>query len=205
MHKLFEWIKKHPWETGLIIFGIGALYVLYAHSGASSSSTSSTGMTAQDYQLAAATLQAQTQLAGANISAGVQENATAAGVTVAGLQATTQQNADTLSAQTAQDIAQLQAGVANNSTNANLQASLAQTSALEAIALAPYQVEEDQLNSTTNAAITQLETQLHSVNEALAGFYGNPANSNSGYAADYNAAITALGNVRTAAQPATGA
>lgn len=153
MHKIIEWVKKHPWETGLIVFGIGLIFILLRSGSSSSATSTGTSVDPNADALAAASLQSQTQIATANIGAGVAQTQIAAGVTNTTTAGNVQENADSLSAQTSQVIAGLEAGVENNATSAGLQESLAQTSALQNIALAPYQLEEDELNSQGNARI----------------------------------------------------
>lgn len=136
---MWDKIKQHPWVIAAVI-GVFVL-VLFLSSSSSSTGTTAdtTGTTSNGDQIAAymASLNQQGQIA--SLAAGVQNQQTAAGVTVAQLQAgtadnantlaaqvaefqtsvagQTQQNADTLSAQTAQS--QIQAGVTNTSTVAN--------------------------------------------------------------------------------------
>jgi hypothetical protein len=162
MIKIWNWMQSHPWATGGIIFGIGTLYVLYVNSGSSSSNTSSSGMSSQEAALAAATEQYQTQLSASGIAADVENNKTSASVTIAGLEATTAQQYNTLSAQTSQIIAGLQASVADTQTAANVAVNKDNTDAMVKIALAPYQLAEDEYNSTASKVISNLENGITS-------------------------------------------
>lgn len=176
MEKVLAWIKKHPYETGLIVFGIGiALYLLLASSSSATPTTTATGDTGADLQsamqLQAAQIQAQVQNNAIQSSAGVQNTQTAAAVSVATLQAQTQQNNDSLSAVTAQFIANLQAGVTNNQTSAQVSINATNTAALQAIALAPYEVEEDQIAANaagTPAQILQLQNEISTLGANVA-------------------------------------
>ena len=172
MNKVLTWFKEHPLEGAALVVGVIVLFFLLRSSSSSTAAaTNSNGLTgAQQAQLDAASLQASTQLQEVQTQAGAAATNTAAQVTVAGLEASTQQNADTLSAQTSQQIATLEAQVQDNQTSAAVQENQAQTAALEAIALAPYQVEEDEINSTSNGQITALESQLSNLTDAYDTF-----------------------------------
>jgi hypothetical protein len=208
MNKLWAWIKKHPWLTGAIVFVVGAAWLLTRSSG--SSGTSSGGVSS-------AQTAADAQVALGQIAAGTAANNTAAAVTVAGLQAATAQQSNSLTAgvdtasiqsgsNTQLGIAADQTSVANTSTAATLQSNLAQISALEAIALAPYNLAEDQLNHTNNspdASVTQLAAVASNVANIVAGGGSGLGVLNSN---DINvlAQYSVANNTTTTAPPNTG-
>lgn len=205
MNKLWHWVKAHPWMTGLMIFAAGTLYILFRGSGSSSAAASGTSsaQTAADAQVALGQLQANTALGIAGIQAGVQSQGIAAGAGVANNQVAAGVTNTTTAGNVSLGVAGIQGDVANTSTNATLQASLAQTAALRDIALAPYQLAEDQLNSTAGSALTALEGQV----TALTANTQSLANSTAAGFANLNAVTTdwygydIVGNVFPGAQP----
>lgn len=173
-NKILAWIKAHPWETGIITFVVGVIliYALSGSSGSATTSDSSTGESGADIQAAmqlqSAQIQAGVQNNAIQASAGTTNNQTAAQVSIATLQAQTQQNNDSLSATTAQFLANLEAGVSNNQTAAQVAINATNTAALQAIALAPYQVEEDQIAASHSGDLAQLQAEITNL-----GVYSN--------------------------------
>lgn len=143
---MWEKIKQHPWIVG---GAVGLLLLVLVYSSSSSTSSTAGATTATDSsngdQIAAymASLNQQGQIA--QLAAGVQSQNTAAGVTVAQLQASstdnantlaaqvaefetsiagsTQQNKDTLSAQVAENTNATNLGIVNSNNSASVQQS----------------------------------------------------------------------------------
>ncbi len=225
-NKVIEFVKAHPYGVAAGVFGVGIVYLVLRNNSASSNSgTVINGTSASDVQAATQLqldlAQLQQQDNQVQAAANVQSQQTAAQVTVAGLQAQTQQNADTVAANSADTIAQLQAQtqqvigtlqaqVADTSTNANLQSSLAQTQALQNIALAPYEVQLAALNNNSSIAVQDYNTLQDSVNAAL--WTVSQANSNGQFDPTSTAAqqqliqgLTSLGVNPSAPPPALNA
>lgn len=163
MNKIWHWVQQHPWLSGLFVFGVGILLILMRRGGSSQAVAASGETPAQlaaNTQLAAAQIQGTTALGLANINAGVQSQAISAGQNVAQGQTAASVTNTSTAGNVQLGIGADQVSVENTKTNAQLQASLAQTAALEAIALAPYQVELAQLNSTAPHELTDLEHQV---------------------------------------------
>lgn len=160
-----HWIKEHKLLAFISLAGIFILYRIFSSSGSSTAaSTQPTSAQVQaDAALGIAQLQSNTQLGLAGIGAGVAGQQISAGQNI-GLAQTAASVTNTTTAGNVQlGVAGDQTSVANNSTNATLQASLAQTAALEAIALAPYQVELAQLNSQSGAGLADLQHQIANI------------------------------------------
>lgn len=195
-NKVFDWIKNHPWETGGVIFVVGAAVLYFAGSSGSGSAAASG---TNDGSATAAGIAAASQLQAEQINAGVQNSAiqasqsvqnaqTAASVSIATLQAQTAQNNDTLASQTAQVIANLQATVANTQTKASVTINQQNDAALQAIALAPYQVELARINAAPSAAqLAALQTQLDLDTKALQNLhYFDPGTQHNTFALGQN-------------------
>jgi len=213
-NKVFDWIKDHPWQTGVVIFVIGVAIVYMSSTNAPASANVSAGTTGSALNAAEiqAAMQQQISTQQANVqnnaiqaSAGVQNNQTAASVSIATLQSQTQQNNNSLSAQTAQIIAGLQASVANTSTAAQVAINQNNDAALTAVALAPYQVEMAQINAQaagTPAQIKALSDQVAqlagatqaSVNDLWA-WAGYNTVQNTNLSSTLNAPTTTLGQI----------
>ncbi|MEB2649707.1 hypothetical protein SOP86_29100, partial [Pseudomonas canadensis] len=118
---MWEKIKSHPWVIAAIV-GV-FLLVLFLSSSSNSSGTAATASSGSGNgdQLAAyqASLNQQGQIA--SLAAGVQNNQTAAAVTVAQLQAATADNANTLAAQVAEYTSKLTADTKMNSDTLSAQ------------------------------------------------------------------------------------
>lgn len=179
MHHFIEWAKQHKLLAGISLVGIYVVYRIFAGSGSSTTGTTTQESSAQinaDASLQAAQLQANTQVALGNISAGVAGQNITASQNVANNQISAGVTNTTTAGNVQLGVANIQGSVANNSTNATLQESLAQTSALEAIAIAPYQVELAQLNSQPSGEITDLEHQIANVAALSSSAIGNVSN-----------------------------
>lgn len=118
---MWDKIKQHPWVIAALV-GVFILVLLFSSS-SSSSGTAATATTSDGSgdQLAAyqASLNQQGQIA--SINAGVQNQQTAAAVTVARLQSASTDNANTLAAQVAEYTSKLAADVKTNSDTLSAQ------------------------------------------------------------------------------------
>lgn len=181
-NRFVEWIKHHPLESGGIVFAAGILYLILhrtSSAGTTGTSTSASDVATiqADAAVQAAQIQAQSQANQFNAAAGVQNNQTAAQVSIATIAGQVQTNNDTLAAQTSQVIAGLQAQVANYSTAASVQINGQNDSTLEAVALAPYQLQEAEIAAQAGSLSAQ---QLATINGEIA----NVANLAGGAAAN---------------------
>lgn len=152
MHKILDWIKQHPYETGALVLVVGVAGYFILSSSQSSSGTSaatSTDNAAADYynaQLQAQQLEAQEGAAQAQVDSANQQ---------ASLQAEVQNNEVTAQLQATQDqdsaavqAAQIQAGVTNNQTTAAVQAA---------------KISAGVQNTATNAQVTENNDELQTV------------------------------------------
>lgn len=188
---MWDKIKQHPWVIAALV-GVFLLVLLFS----SSSSTSSAAPAAATSdgsgdQLAAyqASLNQQGQIA--QLSAGVQNQQTAAAVTVAQLQAASTDNANTLAAQVAEYTSKLAADVKTNSDTLSAQTTqylAAQQSYVQATQISAN-VTQANLAATTSmhntdvlaSALTQQSAQQAQTTQAwiaaLPGIVGTQANA----------------------------
>jgi hypothetical protein len=175
MHKVLEWIKTHPYETGaLALVGAVAVYLLFRSSSATptSQSGSSTDSAAADYynaqlqaqQLAANNAQASAQLTAQtnaqNLQASVENTTTAA-------QLSAVQDQDATAVQSAQIAAnanvlqtQMEADVASTNITSQQQEEDAQTAAQVSIAEGAYNVQNTAANDSLAAISDQIGGQI---------------------------------------------
>ena len=153
MHKILEWVKAHPYETGalVLVVGLAGFFLLDSSSGSSSASTAagSTDSAAADYyqaQLQSEQLEASEGAAQAQVDSQNQQ---------ADLQAQVQNNEVTAQLQATQDqdsaavqAAQIQAGVTNNQTTAAVQAA---------------KISAGVQNTATNAQVTENNDNLQTI------------------------------------------
>lgn len=159
--RIVEWVKEHPYETGMIVFGSGAaLFILYdVIKGGSSSTQNSTSQNQTAFDNAA--LQTEQQAAQENMALQEAQLSSQTQIALANIKAGSINNQTNTQGQTAQlaTVAGLQATENTNSTNAeenavNQAAAIENTLANDQAALG-----ETQLNTQEQIAVTQSANQ----------------------------------------------
>ena len=171
LSKIIDFVKKHPYGTAAGVFGVGVLFLLL-RGGNSSSGNSSSGSavatTDPNYatdvaaatQLQLAQQQSATQQNATNAAASVANGQTAASVSIAQIQGQVSTTNTSVVADQNVSIATLQSQSQNLASTLTAQTQNNEIAALQNIALAPYEVQLAQINSTTPAAIANLQQQI---------------------------------------------
>lgn len=222
-HKIGDFVKRHPYGTAVAVFAIGVIYVYQRKN--NSVQVSGGTIDPNSNEIAAGTQLQQTQLAYQAQSNQVQAQANVASqeiagqVTVAGLQAQTQQNNNNQQAAVAtinsnntattdQLIATLQASVANASTAASVQSQQIQATAYTniaainaaaqtTIASAPYLSADyiAQLQSEDYLASLPTNAQITALQTQLAGLTTTVNNVSANQATTNTALITTIADL----------
>lgn len=144
-----QWVEKHPYETGGIVFGVGVVLILLIYSGSSSSTaaqsttpaTDTSGAASYDSYLASE-LQAEEASGAENASLTalqdqlqVQTASINAAVSVAGLNDTTDLQLASLNAQTTQDSINVLGGVQSLGILSSTETTLANIGANASVAM----------------------------------------------------------------------
>lgn len=161
--KILEWIKHHPYASAGVVVATGILWIFTRKNSGGGTSNPYAGIydaqaseVASANQLQGLQLQAQTATNQITAAANVENQKTAAAVSIAGLQAQTSQNNNTVNDQTAQAIAALQAQTATAISTLQAQVENAKT-----------QATTDQANIMANA-YTTLNAQNTAAEVAIA-------------------------------------
>jgi hypothetical protein len=169
VHKIIEWIKSHPYETGALVLvaGVAAYFLLSAEqSSAASGSSSSDSDAAADYysaQLQMDQLSAESAAQTAQINAQEQQSSLGASVDDNEIQAQLDATEDQDTA--AIQAAQISAGVTNNQTTAQVQ--VAQIQAQSGTQQA--QIAAGVTNNQTDAQVEENQDNLSAILGLVSG------------------------------------